>query len=128
MQTKAAPDKTTPMPPPPAPPARDANPWPLPEQERSAGARPESTYRAGGRDVGTQPRAAALQLTLAIGIAVFVMTALLYRTLGSGSPKDWVGVMLAVLLLGVFVLVRLRRARRRANRSPRVRPGSSRTG
>jgi hypothetical protein len=128
MQTKAAPDKTTPLPPPPAPPARDANPWPLPEQERSAGARPESTYPAGGRDAGKQPRSAALQLTLAIGIAVFVMTAALYRTLGSGSPKDWVGVMLALLMLGVFVLARLRRARRRANRPPRVRPGSSRTG
>jgi hypothetical protein len=128
MQTNAAPDRTTPLPPPPAPPARDANPWPWPEQAHSAAARPESTYRAGGRDAGSRPRSAALQLALASGIAVFVVTAALYKTLDGGSPKDLVGVMLAVLLLGVFVLARLRRARRRANRTPRIRPDRSRTG
>jgi hypothetical protein len=54
------------------------------------------------------------------------MTMALRQGLGDAVPRDWAGVMFAVvLLLGVFVLARLRRARRRADHVPKVRPDGS---
>jgi hypothetical protein len=121
MQTRDAPEKVTPLPPPPAPPARDANPWQWPEEAGSA-AQPEQPVllRRPGRRKATAHTASQLpRLGLAIGIAVLVMVIALNEALGRGGPRDWAGVMFAVLLLGVFVLARLKKASRRTARRER---------
>jgi hypothetical protein len=119
MQTRDSPVQATPLPPPPAPPARDANPWPWPEEAGSAAPQePRLLPRPLRRRRAGQAASQAPRLGLAIGIAVLVMTLALRKGL-TGGPRDWAGVMFAVLLLGVFVLARLKKAGRRAARTGR---------
>jgi hypothetical protein len=122
MQTKSGPDEITPLPPPPAPPARDANRWPWPEQERGAERRPSrlaSIRRAGQRDRQEPPASSALSKSVAIGVAILVMTMALIEALGRGGAEDWAGAGFVILLLVIFALRQLRGARKRAVRRER---------
>jgi hypothetical protein len=122
MQTKDAPNEITRLPPPPAPPARDANPWPWPEQARGAERRPSrlaSIRRAGRRDRQEPPASPALSKSVAIGVAILVMTMALIEALGRGGAEDWAGAVFVVLLLVIFALRQLRGASKRAARRER---------
>jgi peptidoglycan/LPS O-acetylase OafA/YrhL len=122
MRTKSGPDEITPLPPPPAPPARDANPWPWPEQESGAGKRPSrlaSMRSAGRRDRQEPPSSSALSKSVAIGVAILVITTALIEALGRGGAEDWAGAALVLLLLAIFALRQLRGASKRAARRQR---------
>jgi hypothetical protein len=115
MQTRDAPEKVTPLPPPPAPPAHDANPWQWPEEAGSEAQprQPVPLGRPGRRKVTTQAASQLPRLGLAIGIAVLVMVIALNKALGGGGPRDWVGVSFAVFLVVMVAVRRLRVTRRR---------------
>jgi Flp pilus assembly protein TadB len=117
MQTRDAPEKVTPLPPPPAPPARDANPWQWPEEAGSA-AQPQQPVllrRPGRRKATTQAASQVPRLGLAIGIAVLVMVIALSKALGGAGPRDWAGVAFAVFLVVMVAVRRLRGSRRRSD-------------
>jgi hypothetical protein len=118
MQTRNGTDEITPLPPPPAPPARDANPWPMPEASGQAARGPRalaSIRRAGKQDPGSRPTD-ALRASVAIGLAVMIMTVALIQARKSGELEDLAGALFALFLLVMFAVTRLRKARRRAAR------------
>jgi hypothetical protein len=119
MQTKDTPETISMLPPPPAPPSRDANPWEWPEEasaETGRRGRGGMLRRVPGSDGATRASNALLRLGVALGIAALVLAIAVSKGFGHGGPKDWVSVMFPVLLLVLFVGSRLRRARRRDDR------------
>lgn len=122
MQTKDTPEKISALPPPPAPPARDANPWPWPEQA-NAGTRRPDRFSAIRRVAGpTGPRRAnhvLPRLGVAVGMAALVLVIALNKGLGGGGPEDWIGLMFPVLFLVLFIASRLRKAGRQSSGTER---------
>ena len=74
-----------------------------------------SIRRAGKQDPGSRPTD-ALRASVAIGLAVMIMTVALIQARKSGELEDLAGALFALFLLVMFAVTRLRKARRRAAR------------
>jgi hypothetical protein len=113
MRTTTEPDRITPLPPPPAPTARDANPWPISARQPTArrAALPGVT-----RGHGREPRSgrSVLPSLVAVAIALMVLVSALVRAGESSRFGDLVGPGIALFFVLIFAVSRLRRARRRA--------------
>ena len=118
--------EVAPLPKPPAPTARDANPWPLPGQSHQATAAPG--VRRGLRRARDARPAGALRGAVAVGIAVTVIAIALIQARTNGRPGEVAGAAFAAFLMVMFVVARLRRGRRRARRDTDEREGDGRPG
>lgn len=112
MRTSDQPDEITPLPPPPAPTARDANPW----QVSGAPAPARRARMPQARDAGSRPARSALRHLVAIGIVAFIAVSGAVEALRGGEPEKLIGVAFTVFILLIFFLARQRSARRRAGR------------
>ena len=101
------------LPPPPAPPARDANPWPLPELDVSrSGAAPESPLQGWKHAAGMDsPQSTASKVSLAVGLVLLAAGIVLARVLGGEDIGDFLGAVFPLVV--VVILLATRRARRR---------------
>ena len=116
LRTRDNDDEITELPPPPAPTARDANPWPVtgtPPPRRLTSLR---TPR--GRDPGTRKAREAMRNLLALGIVAFIIVSAALEALQGGGPEALVGVVFPLLVVGILFLARRRKSQRRD------RPGS----
>jgi hypothetical protein len=118
MRTRDAPDAVTQLPPPPAPTARDANPWRLPELDRQPrrAPNPRRPLRRAARAAQDRPRRRVLQTVLPLAFFALILAVALREAARSGDFQEMVGVALPLLLLAVFVVTRLRASRRRSSR------------
>jgi hypothetical protein len=111
---------TTKLPPPPAPVARDANPWPMPRQQGEAPRRPQRARVAKHPLPPPDPiRSQRHGLSRFVPIAVFLA---ILGSIASGAFKalgrgDRLGAIIPLVVLGVAAVSIWRSARRR-NRSP----------
>jgi hypothetical protein len=110
------------MPAPPAPPSRDANPWPMPEQHPDAGARPQAqaNVRLGKSGLRRRPDQAPgatpprserrlIPLFIVAGVIGLAFTA----ALDAAESGDLVGIIVPILIVGVVAFGVLRRYRRK---------------
>lgn len=112
MRTTNGSDEITALPPPPAPPARDANPWRLPELDRPAGQAP-SPRRPRRREEPPGPeRTPQRRIALAAGIALLVLGVVVARLTGGEDIGDVVKSLAPLLIIVIVVTARLRRRRR----------------
>lgn len=112
MRTRNGSDEITALPPPPAPPARDANPWQLPEPDRPAGEAPSPRRprrRAGQSDPQRTPQR---RIALAAGIALLVLGVVVARLMGGEDVGDLAKSLAPPLIILIVVTARLRRRRR----------------
>lgn len=117
MRTRNGSDEITALPPPPAPPARDANPWRLPELDRPAGEAPSPRRPRRRKDPPGPQQTPQRWIALAAGIALLVLGVVVARLAGGEDIGD-VAKSLAPLLIVVIVVVsRLGRRRRRVGES-----------
>jgi hypothetical protein len=115
------------LPPPPAPTARDANPWTMPDTGNSgtggpAGARP-GTLPASEPGAPRHPRFPVRQVpypkprkppvvpVLILAVAAIVALGAAFRALAAGAVEDAIGPMI-VFLFVAFIAVRMLRGRR----------------
>jgi hypothetical protein len=111
----------TKLPPPPAPVARDANPWPMPQRQGETRVRAERPRRA---KYPLPPpldpiRSSRHGLSRFLPIAVFLV---ILGSVASGALKalgrgDRLGAIIPLIVLGVAAVSVWRSARRRSNRS-----------
>ena len=122
MRARNGSDEITPLPRPPAPTARDANPWPIPGRDAAA-RRPR--LPPAPRGPGTEPRTGHGALHAAVGIAVgvAVLAAALIQARDSGRLSDLAGPAIMLFMVALFVISRRRSARRRARRNSAEAPG-----
>ena len=122
MKTRDSANDLTVLPPPPAPPARDANPWPMPESDaRPAPARshPRLPKRV---DTASEPartpggKSGLPSAAVVVAIALFVLGVAVLRFIESGDAKDLPGLAFAVVMLVFFAVSRIRRASRAGRR------------
>jgi hypothetical protein len=113
MRARNGPDEVTPLPAPPAPPARDANPWPLPELDRPASETP-SPRRPRRRDGTPEPRKETLRIAVLVAFAVLVFGLAVARMVEGGDAGEVAGALLPLLFLVIFVASRVRRRRKPA--------------
>lgn len=101
------------LPPPPAPPARDANPWPLPDRKAPAsGTAPTSPRQWWKHAAGVDSRQrTASRVSLAVGLVLLAAGIVLARVLGGEDIGDVAGAMFPLVIL--VILLATRRARRR---------------
>ena len=117
----------TKLPPPPAPVARDANPWPMPQRQGETRVRAERPRRA---KYPLPPPLDPIRSSRH-GLSRFVPTAVFLVILGSvasGALKalgrgDRLGAIIPLVVLGVAAVSVWRSARRRSNRSLRLQDG-----
>jgi hypothetical protein len=110
---------TTGLPPPPAPPSRDANPWTIPGPDaprapaRPAGATasPSPKRFPGGPSARPGPRRMPVFALLVLGVIAFVALGGAVHEIGSGNYADAVGPLLAVAF-AAFVVWKQARGRR----------------
>lgn len=117
----------TKLPPPPAPVARDANPWPMPQRQGETRVRAERPRRA---KYPLPPpldpiRSSRHGLSRFVPIAVFLV---ILGSVASGALKalgrgDRLGAIIPLVVLGVAAVSVWRSARRRSNRSLRLQDG-----
>lgn len=120
-QERSGPKPGNHMPPPPAPPSRDANPWPMPEQHPdAAGGQVPAPVRLGKSGVrrrpdqapGAKPRRSErrlIPLFIVAGIIGLAFTA----ALDAAESGDLVGIVVPILIVGVIAFGVLRRSRRK---------------
>ncbi len=112
----------TEMPAPLAPPSRDANPWPMPEQHSDAAARPQAQAnvrlgksglrRRPDQTPGARPPSSERRLVplfIVAGIIGLAFTA----ALDAAQSGDLVGIIVPILIVGVVAVGVLRRSRRK---------------
>lgn len=113
MRTRNGSDEITPLPPPPAPPARDANPWRLPELDRPAD-ETSSPRRPRRRDHQPDPqRTSQSRIALAAGLALLVLGVVVARLIGGADIGDLAQSLVPILILVIFVVSRLGRRKRK---------------
>lgn len=113
MRTRTGTDEITALPPPPAPPARDANPWPLPELDRPKGGTP-SFRRPRRREEPRAPeRTSQRRIALAAGIALLVFGVVVARVMGGEDIGDLAQSLFPVLIIVIIFASRFRRRQRR---------------
>jgi hypothetical protein len=113
VRTRDGSDEITQLPPPPAPPARDANPWPLsgsPPRRRGPTIR-----RPRGRDATTRPAREGLRNLVAIGIVAFIIASGVLEALQGGGPEAIVGLVVPLFILAILFLARRRKSNRRGD-------------
>ena len=121
MRTRDSTDAITEMPPPPAPTARDANPWPMESESRPVSRRHRRVLRrqpdAASRGEASHPdKAGARPPGVAIALAVAFMIAIGFiRLRNSGNIEDLAGVLFALVVLVLFIVTR--KGRRKRSRS-----------
>lgn len=108
MRARNGPDEVTPLPAPPAPPARDANPWRLPEQDSPARETP-SPRRPRRRDGTPEPRKATLRIAVLAAFALLVLGLAVARMMEGGDVGDLAEALLPLLILVIFAASRFRR-------------------
>ncbi|MBS1200140.1 MAG: hypothetical protein H6R27_818 [Proteobacteria bacterium] len=111
MRARNEPDEVTPLPAPPAPPARDANPWPLPELDRPAIETP-SPRRPRRRDGTPEPGKATPRIAVLAAFALLVLGLAAARMMEGGDAGDLAEALLPLLLLVIFIASRFRRRRK----------------
>jgi hypothetical protein len=112
----------TKLPPPPAPVARDANPWPMPQRQGETRARAERPRIA--KHPLDPVRSSRHGLSRFVPIAVFLV---ILGSVASGALEalgrgDRLGAIVPLIVLGVAAVSVWRAARRRRNRSSGI-PG-----
>jgi len=105
----------TPLPPPPAPTARDANPWRMPQRDATATHRPPTASPAAGRPAGTG-RAAhrpARRRILPIAVTAAMAVVLLSAALQALERAEWAAALPMLAIVAFLLFVGWRSSRRR---------------
>lgn len=114
MPTHKAADETPGLPPPPAPTARDANPWPV-ETEPGAGPMRRRALRRRTRTGQPDPvkrPSAAPRLAVGIAVALLVLAVVFLRLREGGNIEDLAGVLFGLVVLILFAVGRTSSGRR----------------
>ena len=112
MRTKDGPDEITRLPPPPAPTARDANPWP--NEAKEGRPRPSGFPRRGRRRSGLPaPARRSKRAAVAIVIGVLLLGVVMMQLARGGDVGDLAEVALPLAMVAIFAITRLRERRRR---------------
>jgi len=112
LRSRATADEITQLPPPPAPTARDANPWPVtgtPEPPR----RVPSLRMARRRDPGTRKVREGMRNLVALGIVAFIIVSGVFEALRGGGPEALVGLAFPLFILAILFMARRRKLRAR---------------
>jgi len=123
MRTRDSSEGITELPPPPAPTARDANPWPMESGSTPASRRhgrvprrppamSDGESHSRGEQGAKPPRVA-----IALAVAVMMMAIAFIRVRETGNIEDLAGVLFAMIVLVLFVVTRKGRGRRRSAKS-----------
>jgi hypothetical protein len=110
VRTRDSTDEMTQLPPPPAPPARDANPWPLPGSPRTH--RLPSIRRPRGRDASTRPAREGMRNLVAVAVVAFIVVSGVLEALQGGGPESIVGLVVPLFILAILFLARRRKSNR----------------
>lgn len=110
------------LPPPPAPTARDANPWPVGSAPREGRGR-RHRQPAGTPQEPVRRASAAPRIAVAVAIGLLMLGLLVTRFLEGGEFEDLAGILFAIVFLVLFIATRSRARRRSASR-----PGESGDG
>jgi hypothetical protein len=113
MRTRNGSDEITALPPPPAPPARDANPWRLPELDRPTGEVPSPRRPRRREGQSDSQRTPQRRIALATGIALLVLGVIVARLMGGEDIGDVVKSLAPLLIIVIVVASRLGRRRRK---------------
>ncbi len=114
MPTDKASNETQGLPPPPAPTARDANPWPV-ESEPGVGPTDRPFGRRATRARTPNPvkrSSAAPRLAVAIAVALLVLGVVFLRLRAGGDIQDLAGVLFGLVVLVLFAVGRTSSGRR----------------
>jgi hypothetical protein len=112
VRTKPTGDEITPLPPAPAPTARDANPW----QTSGAAGPPKrmtSIRTPRGRDPVTRPAREGMRNLVAIGIIAFILVSGVLEALQGGGPEALIGMAVPLFILAILFLARRNKSKRR---------------
>lgn len=112
MRTRDAADEITQLPPPPAPTARDANPWSVtgaPQAPR----RVPAIRAVRRRDPGTRKLREGMRNLLALGIVAFIIVSAALEALRGGGPEALIGMVFPLLIVGILFLARRHKSRQR---------------
>lgn len=112
MRTRDQADEITQLPPPPAPTARDANPWPVADAPKPPRRLP-SLRTPKGRDPGTRKAREAMRNFAALGIVVFIVLSGVFEALQGGGWESIVGLAVPLFILAILFLARRRKSRER---------------
>lgn len=112
MRTRNGSDEITPLPPPPAPPARDANPWRLPELDRPATGSPSPRRPPRRQDAPETTGWGAPRIALVVVFVLLVLGLAVARMIEGGNPGDFAEALFPLVILAIFLVSRLRRRRR----------------
>jgi len=112
MRTRNGSDEITALPPPPAPPARDANPWRLPELDRPAGEAPSPRRPRRLEHTPAPERTPQRRIALAAGIALLVLGVVVAQLMGGEDIGEVAKSLAPLLIIVIVVTARLRRRRR----------------
>jgi len=112
LRTRDSADKITELPPPPAPTARDANPWPVtgtPPPPR----RLPSLRTPRGRDPGTRKAREGMRNLVALGIVAFILVSGVFEAMRGGGGESLVGLAFPLFIMAILFLSRRRKSRER---------------
>lgn len=111
MQTRKAVDEIPELPPPPAPTARDANPWSV-ETEPVRGRRRRGRHaRVAGRDP-VKRSSAPPRIAVVLAVAFLMLGLAVMRIRESGEFEDIAGIVFAFVVLLLFAVTRGKSRRR----------------
>jgi hypothetical protein len=112
VRTRDNADEINELPPPPAPTARDANPWPVTGVPQAPPRLPSlRTSRA--RDPGTRKAREGMRNLVALGIVAFILVSGVFEALRGGGAESVVGLAFPLLILAIVFRSRRRKSRER---------------
>ena len=111
MRTRDTAEEITQLPPPPAPTARDANPWPLSSVQQPARRTP-SIRRPRARKATMHPAREGMRNLLFLGIVAFIVVSGVVEVLQGGGPEALAGIAIPLFILAILFLARRRKSRR----------------